>query len=151
MPGEGSSGVARLLRLAGGALDAPADDERDRERVRDGAAADGKDQGVGNAGGMPDDGVQADAIGVAKLAGAQRLGAAERGHQGNRIRRWAQERGRRLIKSSSTTIDNTPAFGAVASTRISLILDRIRGLGAKQHLSLREIKQLRTVGVELRR
>src|SRR6516225_11238943 len=108
MPGEGSSGVARLLRLAGGALAAPADDERDRERVRDGAAADGKDEGVGDAGRVPDDGVQADAIGFATLAGAQRLGAAERGHQGDRIRGWEQERGRRLMNSSSTTIDNIP-------------------------------------------
>ena len=32
-----------------------------------------------------------------------------------------------------------------------LILDRIRCLGTKQHLSQPEIKQLRTVGVELRR
>jgi DNA-binding transcriptional regulator YiaG len=32
-----------------------------------------------------------------------------------------------------------------------LILDRIRCLGEKQHLSQPEIKQLRTVGVELRR
>jgi hypothetical protein len=32
-----------------------------------------------------------------------------------------------------------------------MILDRIRGLGAKQHLSQPEINQLQTVGVELRR
>jgi hypothetical protein len=31
-----------------------------------------------------------------------------------------------------------------------MILDRIRCLGAKQHLSLPEIKQLRTTGVEFR-
>src|SRR5262249_29010862 len=102
------SAAAGLLRLPGGALAAPADDQRDRERVRDRAVADGEDQGVGDARGVPDDGVQAYAIGLAPLASAQRLGAAGRGDQGDGVRGWDQERGRRLTNSSSTTIDNTP-------------------------------------------
>src|SRR5262249_8902247 len=108
VPGQGSSGAAGLRRLPGGALAAPADDQRDRERVRDGAVADGKDQGVRDACGVSDDGVQADAIGLAGLASAQRLGAAGGGDQGDRVRGWDKERGRRLTNSSSTTIDNTP-------------------------------------------
>src|SRR5262249_17225470 len=108
VPGQGSSAAAGLLRLPGGALAAPADDQRDRERVRDRAVADGEDQGVGGARGVPDDGVQADAIGLAPLASAQRLGAAGGGDQGDGVRGWDQERGRRLTNSSSTTIDNTP-------------------------------------------
>src|SRR5262249_32308262 len=47
-------------------------------------------------------------IGLAPLASAQRLGAAGGGDQGDGVRGWDQERGRRLTNSSSTTIDNTP-------------------------------------------
>src|SRR5262249_14314359 len=113
------SAAAGLLRLPGGALAAPADDQRDRERVRDRAVADGEDQGVGDARGVPDDGVQADAIGLAPLASAQRLGAAGGGDQGDGVRGWDQERGRRLTNSSSTTIDNTP-WGS-GTIRVSVV------------------------------
>src|SRR5262249_20699064 len=125
-PGKGPHRAAAVLRLPSGALDAPADDERDRERVRDGAAADGEDQGVGDPDRVPDDGVQADAIGIAALASAQRLGAAGRRGQGDGVRGWGQERRRRLMKSSSTTIDNTPKSegGALCFAGPSRLLHR---------------------------
>ena len=48
--GQGPHGVVvAVLRFPGGALAAPANDERDRERVGDGAAAHGEDQGIGDA------------------------------------------------------------------------------------------------------
>jgi hypothetical protein len=79
-------GAVTVLRLPGGALEAPADDERDRERVRNGAAADGEDEGVRDAGRVPDEGVQADAIGIATLASLERFGAAGRRGQGDGVR-----------------------------------------------------------------
>ena len=45
VPGEGSRRAADLLRLPGRALDAPADDQPDREHVRHGAPAASPDQG----------------------------------------------------------------------------------------------------------
>src|SRR5262249_6225686 len=96
----------------GGARAAPANDECDRERVRDGAAADGEDEGNGKPASMPDDGLQADGVGVAELAGLERLPTPGRCHQGSCIRGWGSGRGRRLMTSASTTIDNIPPAGA---------------------------------------
>src|SRR5262249_34734336 len=107
VPGQGPAGTADVLRLPGGALAAPADDERHRERVRDRAAADGQDEGHGDTGRVPDDGLQADGVGLAEVAGVERLASLGGGHRRGRVRERDQARGRRL-KPSSTTIDNTP-------------------------------------------
>src|SRR5262245_29036823 len=126
MPGEGPHRTVAVLRLPGGALDAPADDECDRERVRHGAVTYRKDQGVGNTGRVPDDGVQADAIGIAAVASAERLGAAGRRTARGRVRGWGQ-RGRRLKKSSSTTIDNTSLKSCLSNSRdINLLVVSVK-------------------------
>src|SRR5262249_21763306 len=108
VPGQGPEGAVDLLRLPGGALAAPADDECHRERVRDGAAADGQDERNGHASRLPDDGLQVDGVGVPEVAGLERLGPLGGGPQRGRVRGWDQAGGRRLTTSSSTTIDNIP-------------------------------------------
>jgi hypothetical protein len=61
-----------------------------------GAAADEEDERFGNPGRLPDDRVAVDAIGIAALAGAERLGPPPRRDQADHDRRWSEERGRRL-------------------------------------------------------
>jgi Transposase, Mutator family len=87
VPGEGSRGVADVLRLSGGALGAHPDDQPDRERVRDGAAEARQDEGEWEPGGVPGDGLQADGVGIKGLAIVGRFAAAGRGHQGNGLHR----------------------------------------------------------------
>src|SRR5262249_8211374 len=108
-PGQGAGGTADVLRLPGGAWAALADDQRERGRVRDGGAVDGEDQGVGDADRLPAAGVQAEGVGKQALARADRLVTACGGHQRNCHRGGDQPGGRRLTKSLSTTLDNTPA------------------------------------------
>src|SRR5262249_9911651 len=70
--------------------------------------ADGQDEGHGDTGRVPDDGLQADGVGLAEVAGVERLASLGGGHRRGRVRERDQAKGRRL-KPSSTTIDNTPA------------------------------------------
>ena len=98
VPGQGPGGVAGVLRLPGGALGAHPDDEPDRERVRDGAAAARQDEGEREPGGVPDDGVQADGVASKRLAIVERFAAAARGRQGDRLHRRHQGEARRLPK-----------------------------------------------------
>ena len=96
VPGEGQGGVAGVLRLPGGALGAHPDDQPDRERVLDGAAASRQDQGEREPGGVPDDGVQADGECIKGLAIVERFAAAGRGRQGDRLHGRHQGEARRL-------------------------------------------------------
>ena len=66
-------GAARLLRLPGRALEAPADDQPDREHVRHGPPAASPDQGQRQPHRLPHDGLQAHAVRSQEMAAAQRL------------------------------------------------------------------------------
>ena len=73
VPGEGSGRPAGLLRLPGGALDSPADDQPHRVHLRHGATTHQEDQGERFSHGLPDDGLQADGIRLQEMEAAQRL------------------------------------------------------------------------------
>ena len=81
VPGQGPGGVADVLRLPGRALDSHPHDQPDRVDVLDGAAAARQDEGERQPGGVPDDGLQADGVGLEEVAGVERLDAPARGHQ----------------------------------------------------------------------
>ena len=85
-----------VLRLPGGALGAHPDDQPDRERVLDGAAEARQDEGEREPGGVPDDGVQADGVGIKGLAIVERFAAAGRGRPRDHVHRWDQGEARRL-------------------------------------------------------
>ena len=68
VPDEGSRSALGLLRLPGRALDSPADDQPDRIHLRHGAVANETDQGERLSDRLPDDGLQADAIGIEEMA-----------------------------------------------------------------------------------
>ena len=97
VPGQGPSGALGLLRLPGRALDAPADDQPHREHVRHGATAASPHQGQRLAHRLPDDGLQAHAVGRQEMATAQRFQAAARRDRWSSIQRRNQiPRSRRL-------------------------------------------------------
>ena len=83
VPGQGPGCVADVLRLPGGALDAHPDDEPDRERVRDGAAADDKTKGSGSRTACLTMVFKLMESRIKGLAIVERFAAAGRGHQGD--------------------------------------------------------------------
>ena len=72
VPDEGSRSSLGLLRLPGRALDSLADDQPDRIHLRHGAATNETDQGERLSDRLPDDGLQADAIGIEEMEALQR-------------------------------------------------------------------------------
>ena len=64
--------------------------------VRDGAAAARQDEGEREPGGVPDDGLQADGVGIKEVAGVERFDAPARGRQGHRLRGRCEAKARRL-------------------------------------------------------
>ena len=96
VPGEGQGCVAGVLRVPGGALGPHPDDEPDRVGVLDGQAASRQDEGEWESGGVPDDGVQVDGECIKRLAIVERIAAAGRGRQGDRLQGWHQGEARRL-------------------------------------------------------
>jgi transposase-like protein len=77
-----------LLRLPGRALEAPADDERDRAPVRDRAAAAARDEGRGVAHEGALDGLQAPRHGAGAVASPRRRASAAARTRRHRLRRW---------------------------------------------------------------
>ena len=72
VPDEGSRRAPDLLRLPGRALDSLADDQPDRVHLRHGATTNETDQGERLSDGLPDDGLQADAIGLEEVEALER-------------------------------------------------------------------------------
>src|SRR5262249_3417372 len=107
LPGQGPGGTAGVLRLPGGALGPPADDEPDRIDVRHGAAADAQDERQRVALGLPDDGVQADGGSREGLAAIERLPVAVEGYRRGPVCRWGGANRSRLKQPPSTTFDNS--------------------------------------------
>src|SRR5262249_55393711 len=122
VPGQGPGGVAGLLRLPGGALGAPADDQPDRIDVRHGAAADDQDEGEREPVGLPGDGVQADGVGREELAVAERGKAAGQGHRRGAGCRWGGANRSRLRQPSSTTFDNCSLADLKKGSHVTLHL-----------------------------
>ncbi len=107
---EGPGGAADVLRLPGGTLAAPANDEPDREHVCHGAPADGENERLWIAPGHADDGVPPGAVRPGSLAGAERIRPAGRGDRRHSVRQWTQD-GRRLKQDrpQDLTIPRLPA------------------------------------------
>src|SRR5262249_32947900 len=78
------------------ALSAHPDDERDRGRVRDGAAEVRRAEREREPGGVPGDGRQAEGVGIEGLALLDGCAAAGRGHQGDGLHRRNAGEARRL-------------------------------------------------------
>ena len=118
VPVERPGRAARVLRLPRRALAAHPDDQRHRERLRDGATADGEDQRERQPHGLPDDGVQADGKCLEDVAEPERIGAYQGGHRRRRLcgRRQRSDipESRRVISRASTTFDNTSSSRASA-------------------------------------
>ena len=101
-----------VLRLPGRALDSPADDQPDREHVRHGAPAAPHDQGQRHPHGLPDDGLQADAVRRQAMAAAERLRLSARRHRRSSIHRRNQTpRSRRLKTSYPQLLTISPTSG----------------------------------------
>lgn len=95
VPGGGPGGAAGVLRLPGGALAPPADVERDRIGVRDGASSAARDQGRGLPHQGAADGLQAGGDGATAMAPAERGAPAAPGPGRRRLRRWRHPDGER--------------------------------------------------------
>src|SRR5207249_4158421 len=103
MPGQGSRGVADVLRFSGGALDAFTDDEPDRIGLRHRTTADLQDPRSWFSVGLRDDGLQTDGERRQTLAAAEWFQAATRGDRRCDIHRW-RKRERRLIQDGVNNI-----------------------------------------------
>ncbi len=103
MPRQGPGGPAGVLRLPGRALAALADDEPDRERVCNAAAADGQNAEVPEPQDSIRDGAATGAIGPAEVAPAKRAEATRAGDRGSTIQeRYSRSSTRRLNPVSPT-------------------------------------------------
>ena len=91
VPDEGPRGAAGVLRLPGRALAALADDEPDRERVRDSAAEDSQDARLPEPEDGVRDGVPAVAVGAGEMAQAKRNGKLAQGDRRSKIRRRVRQ------------------------------------------------------------
>ena len=91
------------------ALDSHSHDESDRVGVRHGAPEASQDEGLGLAGSVFDDGVQADGKCLEKMASVERFNA-HRGCDRRRSVRRRCQKGRRLIRWQSTTFDHISRY-----------------------------------------
>ena len=89
-----------VLRLPGRALDPLADDQSHREHVRHGAPAASPDQGQRLTHGLPDDGLQADAVRRQEMAAPERLKLLARRDRRSSIHRRNQTPRNRRLKNS---------------------------------------------------
>ena len=103
MPLEGSRRVVDLLRLPGRTLDPLAHDQSDREHVRDGPPAASAHQGERFSHGLPDDGLQADAVGVQEMAAAKQYAAHARSDRRSSVHRRNQTPSNRRLKNFPST------------------------------------------------
>ena len=96
--GQGSRRAVGVLRLPRRALEAPANDQPDREHVRHRAVEAQADQGERQPHRLPDDGLQAHAVRRQALAALERLPAPRRRHPRSSVHRRNQTPTSRRLK-----------------------------------------------------
>src|SRR5258708_591588 len=120
-PGEGSRGVARVLRVSGRALDSHSQQQRHRVELRHHSAPDRPHQGLSDARRDARHDLQARAIRRAQLATTARLRMARESRRGCQVQRWdrsedgnarqteeSTQQGRRLINSRTPDLTISP-------------------------------------------
>ena len=102
MSPQGSRGIANVLRLPGGALDPPADDQPDRIDLCDDPATPSPDQGQRHTESEPDDDVQARPSRSEEMAAPAWLGTSDAYSARKDFRGWSVT-GRRLVQPAWNT------------------------------------------------